>query len=62
MAHIYSPKGEKIGLIRVMELKSDMETNQHSRNSGMDHEEITDSDLLLPIIIKYHGIGTNGLH
>ena len=34
MAHIYSPKGEKIGLIRVMELKSDMEMDQHSRNLG----------------------------
>ena len=62
MARIYSPGGEKIGFIGVMELKSDMETNQHSRNSGMDHEEITDSDLLLPIIIKYHGIDTKCLH
>ena len=34
MAHIYSPGGEKIGFIGVMELKSVMETDQHSRNSG----------------------------
>ena len=34
MARIYSPEGEKIGFIGVMELKSDMETDRHSGNSG----------------------------
>ena len=34
MARIYSPGGEKIGFVGVMELKSDMETDRHSRNSG----------------------------
>ena len=34
MAHIYSPVGEKIGFIGVMELKSVMEADRHSRNSG----------------------------
>ena len=34
MARIYSPGGEKIGFAGVMELKSDMETDRHSRNSG----------------------------
>ena len=34
IAHIYSPGGEKIGFIRVMELKSVMETDRHSRNLG----------------------------
>jgi len=34
MARIYSPRGEKIGFVRVMELKSDMETGRHSKNLG----------------------------
>ena len=33
VARIYSPGGEKIGFVEVMELKSDMETDRHSRNS-----------------------------
>ena len=53
VAHIYSPGGEKIGFIGVMELKSVMEMDRHSRNSGKGHEETADSDLLLPIITRY---------
>ena len=34
VARIYSPEGEKIGFAGVMELKSDMEMDRHSRNSG----------------------------
>jgi len=34
VAHIYSPGGEEIGFIGVMELKSDMEMDRHSRNLG----------------------------
>ena len=34
MARIYSPGGEKIGFIGVIELKSVMETDQHYRNLG----------------------------
>ena len=34
MPRIYIPGGEKIGFTGVMELKSDMEMDQHSRNSG----------------------------
>ena len=34
MAHIYSPGGEKIGFVGVIELKSVMETDQHSGNLG----------------------------
>jgi hypothetical protein len=33
-ARIYSLGGEKISFVRVMELKSVMETDRHSRNSG----------------------------
>ena len=62
MGRIYSPRGEKIGFVGVMELKSDMETVGTPEIQGTDHEETTDSDLLLPIITKYHGIDTKGLH
>ena len=34
MAHIYSLGGEKIGFVGVMEIKSVMETDRHSKNSG----------------------------
>ena len=34
VARIYSLGGEKIGFAGVMELKSDMETDRHSKNLG----------------------------
>ena len=34
VARIYSLGGETIGFVRVMELKSDMEMDRHTRNSG----------------------------
>ena len=34
MAHIYSPGSEKVGFVGVMELKSVMEMDRHSRNLG----------------------------
>ena len=34
MTRIYSPGGEKIGFVGVMELKKDMEMDRHSRNLG----------------------------
>ena len=55
-------EGEKIDFIGVMELKSDTEMDRHSRNSGTDNEEIIESDLLHPIIKKYCGMDTKGLH
>ena len=55
-------EGENIDFAGVMELKSDMETDRHSKNLGMDHEEITDSDLLLSIITKYRGMDMKDLH
>ena len=39
MACIYSPGGEKIGFVEVVELKSVMEMDQHSRNSRTDHKK-----------------------
>ena len=56
-------EGERIDFAGVMELKSDMEMDRHSVEiQGMDHEEITGLDLLLPIITKYYGMDTKGLH
>ena len=34
VARIYSSGDEKIGFVEVVELKSDMETDRHSGNSG----------------------------
>ena len=62
MACIYSPGGEKIGFVGVMELKLLWKQINTLEIQGMDHEETTNSDLLLPIITKYRGIDTKGLH
>ena len=56
MARIYSLGDEKINFTRVMELKSVMETDQHSRNSENGSRKQNDSDLLLPIITDTLGL------
>ena len=56
MAHIYSPGDEKIDFVGVMGLKSVMETDQHSGNSGNGSLKTTGSDLFLPIITDTMGL------
>ena len=55
---VYIARDEKIDFVRGMELKSVMETDQHSRNLGTVHESTIDSDLWLPINYRYHEIDT----
>ena len=62
MVRIYSLGGEKIGFVGVMELKSLWKRINTLEIQGTDHEKTTNLDLLLPIIIRYHGIDTKGLH
>ena len=56
MARIYSLGDEKINFIGVMELKSVMEMDQHSKNSRNGSWSTMDSDLLLSIIIDTVGL------
>ena len=56
MARIYSPGGENIGFVGVMELKSVIKMDQHSGNLGTVQRKTTDSDLLLPIITDTVGL------
>ena len=62
MACIYSLGDEKIDFIRGMGLKSVMEMDQHSRNSGNGSWKHNGFRLIAFHNYKYHGIDTKGLH
>ena len=62
MAHIYSLKDEKIDFVRGMELKSVMETDQHSRNSGNGPRKHNGFRLIASHNYRYRGIDTKSLH
>ena len=62
MARIYSPGGEKIGFVGVMELKSDMETDQHSGNLGDGSRRDNRFGFIASYNSKYRGIDMKGLH
>ena len=62
MAHIYCPGGEKIGFIRVMELKSVMEMDQHSGNSGNGLWKHDGFRLIASHNYKISRVDTKGLH
>ena len=55
-------EGEKINFAGGVKLESEMEVDRHSEIQGTDNEEITDSNILLPQITKYHRTGTKNLH
>ena len=62
MAGIYSPGDEKINFIGVMELKSVMEMDQHSRNSENGSRKQNRFRLIASYNYRYRGIDTKGLN
>ena len=62
MARIYIPGDEKIDFIGVMELKSVMEMDQHSRNLRNGSRKHNGFRLIASHNYRYHGIDTKGLH
>ena len=62
MARIYSPGGEKIGFVGVIELKSVMEMDQHSGNLGNGSWKNNEFRLIASHNYRYRGIDINGLH
>ena len=62
MAHIYSPRDEKIDFVRGLELKSVMEMDQHSRNLGNGSWKHNEFRLIASHNYRYRGIDTKGLH
>ena len=62
MARIYSPGDEKIDFIRGMELKSVMEMDQHSKNSGNGSWKHNGFRLIASHNYRYRGIDTKSLH
>jgi hypothetical protein len=65
MARIYSPKDAQIGFGKVMESKSVMEIDQHSKDSRNDSREVQKRNGFKFIAFhnyKYHRIVTKGLH
>ena len=55
-------EGERIDFAGIMELKSDMETDQHFRNLGDISRRDNRFELIASKITKYHEKDTKGLH
>ena len=62
MARIYSLGDKKIDFVGVMELKSVMETDQHSENLGNGLRKHNRFRLIASHNYRYPGIDTKGLH
>ena len=61
MGRIYSLGDEKIDFVRGMELKSVIEMDQHSRNSGNDPRKHNGFRLIASHNYRYRGIDRKGL-